>query len=563
MLTKLSNLVIATFLILLMLEVSLRVFWKPIFLDPKFKRDDIGWAEKHVVLNRFGYRDTETELAKRFKDRRVYFLGDSFTYGWYLDDPASSLPEIFGKLAGIEVINASRPGFSLSDKLYRLKNEGILFNPDIVIVAMNLDDFVEKEFPPGYTNNKFIKSLRIYQFTVGNYKRARVKKLTEEELEKTFKDGSPALQRAEADLNDLSSLSRAVGAIPVALVFPDYDPQNPNEPYKYNNYHKVLARVLDESGITMVDLENVFGKETNKRSLFLNEYDWHPSLKANSIGAAYLKDSLMQKGLFEVAPKYFDINSKVIGPGVVLPQPTVILKTEQPWVYFDYKNTNGIQNLFLTDAKDKEINFIEDGLKTTKNFSQSGWVGAKLEHYVWSQPKLVLKNRLYGYNVAGIGQITGYWRDDGGLMSKDLGPFDFTAIRDSEKIDIEINNSEKYEYFKLTLDLYTKQFDIDSGRVKDFTSTIEKEKISDSDTDEVFVPANFTLSSLSKFRYGTSDRGYVWVDGKFAFVDFIVHDGILKIKFTSNVKKNAIITIPISIGLMPKESKTTIIYSKI
>ena len=192
---RISTAFIIIIFVLGLVELSLRMFWTPDFLNPKFKRDDLGWASKNVILNRFGYRDRDFKILKDQDSYRIYVLGDSFTYGWYIDNVNDSLPKILEQelvnlypKKKIEVINALRPGYGIDEKLERLKNQGIIFSPDVFIMAINLDDFSKEEHTPKYINNKFIKDLRIYQATIGNIQRANAKKLNEAEIVKTFED---------------------------------------------------------------------------------------------------------------------------------------------------------------------------------------------------------------------------------------------------------------------------------------------------------------------------------------------------------------------------------------
>ena len=46
------------------------------------------WFALHTKLNSLGCRDKEWELAKPPGVRRIAFVGDSFTYGWGIENPA-------------------------------------------------------------------------------------------------------------------------------------------------------------------------------------------------------------------------------------------------------------------------------------------------------------------------------------------------------------------------------------------------------------------------------------------------------------------------------------------
>lgn len=98
--------------------------------------------------NSFGLRSPETSLQKPSGVYRILFLGDSFTHGYGVHADASfpslvekKLNEKFKGNPKIEVINSGVPNYSpLIEYLY-LKNEGIQFDPDLVILEFDLTDF--------------------------------------------------------------------------------------------------------------------------------------------------------------------------------------------------------------------------------------------------------------------------------------------------------------------------------------------------------------------------------------------------------------------------------------
>lgn len=99
-------------------------------------------------LNSFGLHGPETTLEKPVGTYRILFLGDSFTQGYGVEEDKSfprlvekRLNEISSGKPKIEVINAGTPNHSpLLEYLY-LKNEGIKFNLDLVILEFDLTDF--------------------------------------------------------------------------------------------------------------------------------------------------------------------------------------------------------------------------------------------------------------------------------------------------------------------------------------------------------------------------------------------------------------------------------------
>lgn len=98
--------------------------------------------------NSFGLRSPGTSLEKKAGTFRILFLGDSFVQGYGVDEEKSFVRSLEKKLnekfqggPKIEVINAGVPNYSpLLEYLY-LKQEGLKFNPDLVMLEFDLTDF--------------------------------------------------------------------------------------------------------------------------------------------------------------------------------------------------------------------------------------------------------------------------------------------------------------------------------------------------------------------------------------------------------------------------------------
>lgn len=471
---RLIKILLAIFIILAITEILLKIFWNPPYLDPTYKRDDIGWAMKNVSLNTFGYRDKEISLLKDKDTYRIYFLGDSFEYGWYINDPSKSLPKLlekdlnekFGKK--VEVINAARNGFGFDDKLNRLGSHGLIFNPDVFIIGFNLDDFVEKGYPPKFINNKFIQSLKLYQITFGNLERERVRKLTEEEVKKSYED-EKNLEKIKNKMETFTTLAKSGGAVPMVVFFPLYNPRAQNGEYPYKNYHVKLMEIATELGIHAFDLEAKYYEVSDKSRLFLNPNDWHPSVYANEVASIYMLDSYdWNKNIFSKSPLFSKELKKKFIAGDLLKLPFRPTGLPDGWVYFDDNSTDAI--MILKSKTDREINYIEDKLLTNKEGN------AVLEHHIPVSDSLKVKKSLYGFRVVAIKGVTGYWRVGGGLRSLDIDTNNYNTNTEADIIKITIDSKVPFEYFKISLELETKQFNLIKGKI---------EKISDENGVEI------------------------------------------------------------------------------
>jgi lysophospholipase L1-like esterase len=99
------------------------------------------------TTNSFGFRGTrEYVIPKPVGTRRVVVFGDSFTFGFGVDDDqtyAAILEQLLDSACAgteIEVVNAGVSGFSTSQELALLEHEASPFAPDAVVVGFFIND---------------------------------------------------------------------------------------------------------------------------------------------------------------------------------------------------------------------------------------------------------------------------------------------------------------------------------------------------------------------------------------------------------------------------------------
>lgn len=516
---RLTLLFIYAFLLLVLLEILLRIFWKPDFLNPKYKRNDYGWISKNVNLNKFGYRDFEYELAKSKDVYRIYVLGDSYTYGWYIDDINKSYPKVLERALiksnparKIEVINASRPGFNFKAETERFMNEGVLFQPDMVVVGINALDLTTTEFSPKFTNNKFLKSLKLYWITFGTLERKKIALKTYKEIKETYQPGTEKYQKVEEAFTKLKNLTESVGAELAIVVFPQYDPSKPNDKYAFEFYHNSVSNIGKKLNIKIIDLLSLLESVKDKKILVLNPTDPHPSELLNEIVGNFLAGSIsLKKSSRELTREniYLNFSNKMENlVGVISLQPS-------PWVFFDRKFGNETQKMFLSNSQDTKIPFLENSISTAKFNTHQGWPGAKLDYNVKPESSRILLNKyLYGYQIIGISQIKIFWREDGNQKSRDLDLSEVVISKNGKDIEIKLPEFNNLDFVRLKIDLAIYQADIDGGRAVSFFSTNRAEMIFNSDSQEFIFRKTGGVYSISSYFSDSEKYNYVWADGK-------------------------------------------------
>jgi lysophospholipase L1-like esterase len=129
--------------------------------------DLLGWAHMpnqraqfnhrdfsvEVLINSHGFRDGEYSIERTAK-KRMFVLGDSFGWGFGVEQQERFSEIIENAHDDWEVINASVSGYG-TDQLYlSLKRQGLKFKPDAVMLLFYENDFENNIAPVQYWHSK-------------------------------------------------------------------------------------------------------------------------------------------------------------------------------------------------------------------------------------------------------------------------------------------------------------------------------------------------------------------------------------------------------------------------
>lgn len=110
------------------------------------------WFALHAHLNSFRCRDDEWKFEKPAGVRRIAFVGDSFTYGWGVENVADRFADQIGarlnkeKGARFEVMNVAIPGWGTGDQLVPIKDVIDRYHADEIVLCYVFND-IEKLLP--------------------------------------------------------------------------------------------------------------------------------------------------------------------------------------------------------------------------------------------------------------------------------------------------------------------------------------------------------------------------------------------------------------------------------
>jgi GDSL-like lipase/acylhydrolase family protein len=95
-----------------------------------------------VHINSKGLRDREYAYEKSPGTRRILVIGDSFVWGYGVEERETLAKVLETALSHVDVINGGVAGYGTDQELLWLRSEGLRYRPDLVILVMcgNDDD---------------------------------------------------------------------------------------------------------------------------------------------------------------------------------------------------------------------------------------------------------------------------------------------------------------------------------------------------------------------------------------------------------------------------------------
>jgi len=151
------------------LEIGARALSTILGVSPYLIYDDtLGWVpqpnttkihkesdfEVLYTINSKGYRGKEYPLEKKEGVFRIVIIGDSMSFGYGVNDEETYAALIDKSIPNVEVINLSVSGYGTDQELLRLQKQGFDFKPDLVILQITDNDFIDIMRPFRYERAK-------------------------------------------------------------------------------------------------------------------------------------------------------------------------------------------------------------------------------------------------------------------------------------------------------------------------------------------------------------------------------------------------------------------------
>src|SRR5271157_1288672 len=268
---------------------------------------------KFVNTNSKGLRGkTEYDYSRAPGKQRILVLGDSFTFGTDVSDDETYSHYLEPALPNTEVLNLGVQGYGQDQMLLYLKEEGIKYHPDIVILGF--------AFMDTYRNlwKFFAFAKPKFEMEADGLKLTNVPVPTPEQVlaEEPYRSKaidftvilrekvrwSLGINEREAKdltrpiLNEIVGTTRSIGAVPVFVYLPAYeevddlsDSMSAHEQYLYD--------YCRERSVACLFLRPRFRQEIKKGAKLESRFHWTADM--HQMAAQEVADFLIAKGLVQ------------------------------------------------------------------------------------------------------------------------------------------------------------------------------------------------------------------------------------------------------------------------
>ncbi len=237
-------------------------YFRYIYADSRmdFALSGQNWPKRYIQRNTLGYRDREWTVEDLEQRTTIFVVGDSFTEGWGLNDPADRWPDVLAQHLGdaYAVVNLGKAGYATTHQLEALQNYPYQ-EPDIIIYQYFLNDIdvaaksngmsweYEVPPPPPLANESYLVSF-VYWWL--NYDRLFVNVVdgrTEWEFMYAAYDNPAIWDIHRAEIERVIDYAESRNARLITVIFP-----NMRDPVGSIPYVDRVAQVLEARGHTEI-----------------------------------------------------------------------------------------------------------------------------------------------------------------------------------------------------------------------------------------------------------------------------------------------------------------------
>ena len=248
----------------------------------------IKWSYQ---LNADGFRGDEFDVQSN--NKRVLFIGDSYTFGWGVDQQEVLPYQLEQLLAGppyamnVDIYNLGVPGYNTVQEFHLLNQVLDRYSPELVMVGYVMNDAQPQanvhERPSvryRYVRSwllAFIKEQYNYYMHEGEAVLATGLNLPDTDFVSSVVENQPKWVATRQALTDMADLARSRDIPFILVVFPSFN-MHLDRRYPFRPIHDEVNAWSAEAGVTSVDLLDYL--QGIDREAYRVAGDGHPNGKA-------------------------------------------------------------------------------------------------------------------------------------------------------------------------------------------------------------------------------------------------------------------------------------------
>jgi hypothetical protein len=289
-------------------------------LKPDIKELPV-FGKKILNSNSKGLRGkAEYQYERATGKQRIVVLGDSFTFGEEVSDDETYSYDLQASLPGTEILNLGVQGYGHDQMLMYLKEEGVKYHPDVVVVGFAyLDIYRNIESFFAYAKPRFELASEGLQLTnvpvptpehvlaeeAYRPKSLDLMMILREKLRWSLgKNEVEARDVSRRLLDQIVATTRSIGATPVFVYLPVYEEIQPLPKSAYlltassppvEEREKYLNDFCQERDLPCLFLRSRFREEVRKGANFNAAGHWNA--EAHNLAAQEIKDFLLRCNL--------------------------------------------------------------------------------------------------------------------------------------------------------------------------------------------------------------------------------------------------------------------------
>jgi hypothetical protein len=272
---------------------------------------DLSFYDYQGASNRLGYRDTDHPVAKPPGVYRIVVLGDSIAAGLKVERFEDTFPPVLQRLlrqggVNAEVINLAVSGYNTQQEVETLKDKGLQYRPDLVLVAYSLTDrermdgdilktLLETERRKGGSTaraNPLLIHSALYRFFHYRVLAPRPTATGDDPTLKASLDLVSGDTVAEY-FGVLSRLSKENGFQVMIAVFPRL--ARNFHSYRFGDQHRYVADLSAKYGFHNLDLLDTMARCREASPEPIGADNWHPSSAGHRCAAAAMGRTILDE----------------------------------------------------------------------------------------------------------------------------------------------------------------------------------------------------------------------------------------------------------------------------